>query len=85
MHEMNVLDLDGNKIKHFTQWDQNQKIIIEGMTFPFAPQVHFYNENSIAAHTMESELLNDMQIETEVPNDLLTENLPISISIYFTI
>lgn len=83
MHEMNVLDLDGNKIKHFTQWDQNQKIIIEGMTFTAAPQVHFYNEKSISAHTMESELLNDLQIEVEVPNDLLTENLPIAISIYF--
>lgn len=83
MHEMNVLDTKGNRIKHFTQWDQFQKIIIEGMLFTSAPQVHFYNKKSPTAHTMESQLLNDKQICVEVPNDLLVEHLPITISLYF--
>lgn len=83
MFELTCLDLDGNQISHFTQWDSGQQIIILG-SYSSAPIVHFCNKNSDYALCVQSELLNSEQIKVDVPNSLLIEPHPIILYVYLT-
>lgn len=82
MCDLTVLDLEGNSINHFTQWDSNLKIVIEGAKFSNLTQVHFYNRNNNSAYVAKTKLLDDWKIQTEVPNILLTESIPIMVFVY---
>lgn len=81
MLELICLDLKGNPITHFTQWDSERKIIIIG-EFTSAPMVHFCNKNSEYALCVNSELIDSNQISATVPNSLLREPYPLLIYVY---
>lgn len=81
MYKLKCFYEDGTPITHFTQWDVNQKIIIE-YECTKAPMVHFANKNCELALCVQSTLKSNDQISVEVPNILLTESYPILIYIY---
>lgn len=83
MLEMICLDLNGNPITHFTQWDADREIIILG-DFSSAPMVHFCNKNSKYAQCVNSNLIDTNQIKVSVPNNLLREPYPILMYVYTT-
>ena len=74
-------DIDGNLLKTLTQWDINQKIVINNLSLTNTPEVHFCNTHSELALVGES-TYSDGTLTTEVPNILLQENLPIIVYIY---
>lgn len=81
MFELKCFYEDGTPITHFTQWDVNQTIAIDG-EYTKAPMVHFANKESVNALCVQSTLKSNGQITVEVPNTLLTESYPILIYIY---
>lgn len=81
MFELKCFYKDGTPVKHFTQWDVNQTIVIDG-EYTKAPLVHFANKNSEYALCVQSTLESNGQISVDVPNTLLTEIHPIIIYIY---
>lgn len=83
VYQMRCFDINGNSIRHLTQWDSGQEIIIEG-DFTIAPSVHFCNKNSKKAICVTSTIIDDGQIKTSVPNSLLTEAYPITIYVYLS-
>lgn len=83
MLELTCLDLKGNPITHFTQWDADREIIIIG-DFTSAPMVHFCNKNSKYALCVNSALIDSNQIRATVPNSLLREPYPLLIYVYAT-
>ena len=81
MYKLKCFYEDGTPITHFTQWDVNQTIVIDG-EYTKAPMVHFANKNSEYAICVQSTLINNGQLSVDVPNILLTEYYPIIIYIY---
>ena len=78
------LDLNGNTIINMTQWDSNQKIIIDGdfSAIELSPYVDFWNESQSNALRMETEINENGQIVVEVPNAMFLEALPIIVYVY---
>lgn len=68
------LDQYGNTITHLTQWDFNQKLIIELEDYNLenAPMIHFCNKNSEKALAVQS-TIEDKKIIADIPNILLKE------------
>lgn len=68
------LDQYGNTITHLTQWDFNQKLIIELENYNLenAPMIHFCNKNSEKALAVQS-TIEDEKIIADIPNILLKE------------
>ena len=68
------LDSQGRSIYHLTQWDTNQKLIIEDeySIGGKAPTVHFCNKNSDVALGVKS-TISDGKIVADIPNKLLEE------------
>lgn len=68
------LDSQGRSIYHLTQWDTNQKLIIEDeySVGGKPPTVHFCNKNSEIALGVASEISNG-KIVADIPNMLLEE------------
>ena len=81
MFELKCFYEDGTPVTHFTQWDVNQTIVIDG-EYTKAPMVHFANKNSEFAICVQSILKSNGQLSVDVPNILLTEHYPIIIYIY---
>lgn len=84
MAEIMCLDINGNTILNFTQWDSNQKIVIDGefTELELAPYVDFWNENQANALRMTG-VVNELgQIEVEIPNALFLDALPMIIFVY---
>ena len=81
MYKLKCFYQDGTPITHFTQWDVNQMIVIDG-EYTQAPMVHFANKESVNALCVQSTLKSNGQITVEVPNTLLIESYPILIYIY---
>lgn len=84
MNNITCLDLYGNVIHYFTQWDLNQKIYIEDSEFTTAPEFHFQNKNTPKALVVKSTMDNNGIISVDVPNQLMTEPYPIMIYVYMT-
>lgn len=84
MAEIMCLDINGNTILNFTQWDSNQKIVIDGefTELELAPYVDFWNDNQANALRMVSTVSESGQIEVEIPNTLFLDALPITIFVY---
>ena len=84
MAEIMCLDLDGNTILNFTQWDSNQKVIIDGdfSANELSPYVDFWNENQANALRMTTEINESGQIVVEVPNAMFLDALPITVFVY---
>ena len=77
------LDKDGNIIHNLTQWDINQKLIIEIVqNISTAPKVHFCNKNSEKALVVQSAISGD-RIIADIPNILLEEPLNIIAYVYY--
>ena len=77
------LDKDGNIIHNLTQWDINQKLIIEIVqNISTAPKVHFCNKNSEKALVVQSTISGD-RIIADIPNILLEEPLNIIAYVYY--
>lgn len=71
MYEVNCLDLDGNTINNFFQWDVDQKIMIkvkgcEEDYLRIAPEVHFANTKGKEAIVVRSWLSGRIISETNV-------------------
>lgn len=89
MYDIDCLDSDGNTIDNFTQWDTDQKIMIDltGYERDVAtaiPQVHFSNARNREALVVRPVLVDERTIMADVPNILLTEPWPISVYVYIT-
>lgn len=97
MYEVQCLDLDGNTIDNFFQWDCDQHIIIElkGCDEKYLsnnPEVHFTNKSreeslicrsSVKSSNIEANTTGDVII-AEVPNILLQEPYPLLVYVYLT-
>ena len=78
-----LLDKDGNFIHNLTQWDINQKLIIEIVqNISTAPKVHFCNKNSEKALVVQSTISGN-KIIADIPNILLTEPLNMIAYVYY--
>lgn len=79
------LDQYGNTIYHLTQWDYNQKLIVDINGFNFddvpAPVVHFCNINSSNALSVQS-TIQENKIVADIPNILLKEPYQITAYLY---
>lgn len=97
MYEVQCLDLDGNTIDNFFQWDCSQHIVIElkGCDEKYLsnnPEVHFTNKTREEAllcrsSTKKSGVNANTEgdiIIAEVPNILLQEPYPILVYVYLT-
>lgn len=73
MNDISIYDLNGDSITYFTQWDSNQKIIVE-CGCQDSLYVDFWNKNHEVSYRMSSKLIGDNQFEVEVPNILLIES-----------
>lgn len=82
MTDCTIMDTKGNKIRYLTQWDANQKIIVElPQNISIAPEVHFCNKHSRKALIVQSTLSGN-KITVDVPNILLEEPYVIYVYIY---
>lgn len=77
MQEINIYDSEGNIIYDLAQWDQNVKIYITEPEIDKAYNVHFFNRNNNEAMVVQSTYENGTLCSI-VPNDILTEELPIN-------
>lgn len=77
MQEINIYDSEGNIIYELAQWDQDIKIYIKEQKIDKAYNVHFFNRNNDEAMVVPSTYENGT-LCSPVPNDLLTEDLPIN-------
>ncbi|MCM1508983.1 MAG: hypothetical protein NC177_17885, partial [Ruminococcus flavefaciens] len=79
------LDAFGNSVRHLTQWDTNQSLLLNNSeNLTTAPLFHFYNQNCEEALVVNSNFTDDSKnvIEVKVPNVLLQESLPINVFMY---
>lgn len=75
-------DENGNTVKNLTQWDSNQKLILESTDdITIAPKIHFCNQNSEKALVVQSSLSNN-QVIADIPNTLLEEPFNIIAYVY---
>lgn len=89
MYEVPCLDLNGDTINKFYQWDIDQKIVInlEGCDVNYlknAPEVHFCNSSRKEALVVRSTVSNHDTITIDVPNVLLQEAYPLLVYVYLT-
>lgn len=89
MYEVPCLDLNGDTINKFYQWDIDQKIVInlEGCDVNYlknAPEVHFCNSSRKEALVVRSTVSNHDTITVDVPNVLLQEACPLLVYVYLT-
>lgn len=89
MYEVPCLDLNGDTINRFYQWDIDQKIVInlEGCDVNYlknAPEVHFCNSSRKEALVVSSTVSNHDTITVDVPNVLLQEACPLLVYVYLT-
>lgn len=89
MYEVPCLDLNGDTINRFYQWDIDQKIVInlEGCDVNYlknAPEVHFCNSSRKEALVVRSTVSNHDTITVDVPNILLQEACPLLVYVYLT-
>ena len=89
MFEVPCLDLNGDTINKFYQWDIDQKIVInlEGCDVNYlknAPEVHFCNSSRKEALVVRSTVSNHDTITVDVPNILLQEAYPLLVYVYLT-
>lgn len=81
MLEITCTDSQGNPLRELTQWDVNQKIYIKNTDIKNTPVVHFCNDTSENAYSVNSRLENGI-IVADIPNVLLTEHERIWVYIY---
>lgn len=98
MYEVPCLDLNGDTINRFYQWDIGQKIVIdlEGCDERYLqnpPEVHFSNSSRKEALIVRSTVNQDDSVATmhagdiiiaDVPNILLQEPYPLLVYVYLT-
>lgn len=89
MYEVPCLDINGDTINKFYQWDIDQKIVIniEGCDVNYlknAPEVHFCNSSRKEALVVRSTVSNHDTITVDVPNVLLQEAYPLLVYVYLT-
>lgn len=89
MYEVPCLDLNGDTVNKFYQWDIDQKIVInlEGCDENYlknAPEVHFCNASRKEALVVRSTVSNNDTITVDVPNVLLQEAYPLLVYVYLT-
>ena len=77
MQEINIYDSEGNIIYDLVQWDKDVKIYITEPEIDKAYNVHFFNRNNNEAMVVQSTYENGTLCSI-VPNDILTEDLPIN-------
>ena len=77
MQEINIYDSEGNIIYDLVQWDKDVKIYITEPEIDKAYNVHFFNRNNNEAMVVQSTYENGTLCSI-VPNDILTEELPIN-------
>lgn len=89
MYEVPCLDLNGNTINKFYQWDIDQKIVIElkgcdKNYLKIAPEIHYTNVTRKESLIVRSTVTNDDTITADIPNVLLQEPYPLLIYVYLT-
>lgn len=89
MYEVNCLDIYGNTIYNFFQWDVDQKIVIrldgcDESYLSIAPEFHYSNIKTKEAYVVRSVVSNRDTITAPVPNILLQEPYPMQVYVYLT-
>lgn len=89
MYEVPCLDLNGDTINRFYQWDIDQKIVInlEGCDERYLqnpPEVHFSNSSRKEALVVRSTVKAGDIIIADIPNILLQEPYPLLVYVYLT-
>lgn len=84
-----VLDVYGNKIEYFTQWDVDQtiKIVLHNADenlLNIAPKVHFGNVSRSEALVVPSRVEDSETIVVTVPNLILTDPYTMRVYVYIT-
>lgn len=75
------LDIDGYPLSNFYQWDNNQKIVIEGATLSPVPSVHFANPKHRTALVV-APIVSEESLIVDVPNLLLQQAETLTVYIY---
>ena len=95
MFEAKCLDMHGNSIDSFTQWDIDQSMVIKldscddinhdsSEYLRLEPEVHFSNCKRDKALVVRASVIRNDEIFVKVPNILLTEGYPLLIYVYYT-
>lgn len=90
MYEVTCLDLDGNTINNFFQWDVDQSVVIklkgcDPNLLTIAPEAHFSNASRDEALVVRASVNSSKDtITATIPNILLQEPYPLLIYIYLT-
>ena len=89
MYEVPCLDLNGDTINRFYQWDIDQKIVIDlnGCDERYLqnpPEVHFSNSSRKEALVVRSTVKAGDIIIADIPNILLQEPYPLLVYVYLT-
>lgn len=89
MYEVPCLDLNGNTINKFYQWDIDQRIVIElkgcdKNYLKIAPEIHYTNVTRRESLIVRSTVTNGDTITADIPNILLQEPYPLLIYVYLT-
>lgn len=84
MHDITCFDGSGNILRHFNQWELNNKIYIQDNEWGIAPMFHFENHYIKRAIAVQSVMNSDYSLSVDVPNELLLNSSPISVYVYAT-
>lgn len=84
MHDITCFDGSGNILRHFNQWELNNKIYIQDNEWGIAPMFHFENHYIKRAIAVQSVMGDDYSLSVDVPNELLLNYSPISVYVYAT-
>lgn len=83
MSEVICYDSYGEAFDHLTQWDINQKIIVEGLKIEPVPVFHICNICSECAYVV-SPILDGTNLVIDIPNILLQQRYPILLYAYYS-
>lgn len=82
MDDIIIYDKRGLPLEFFTQWDQNQVMVIRGIDTSPAPVFRFSVVSSVASVVVKPTVSGD-SITVDVPNVLLTQCKPIMVHINY--
>lgn len=81
MDDILLLNLNGESIKHYYQWDSEQCVVFNGKNMTNTTDVHFCNIDSDKALVVKPDIDGD-RIIAKVPNKLLQVAKPIVVYLY---
>lgn len=75
-------DAFGDPLEFLTQWDVNQKVVIEGIELSPCPTIRFSNKHSKVSLVVRPTIVDD-KLQVDIPNILLQQSYPIIVNIFY--